>query len=72
MLAQSAEIQGEGNPQRHHHNQCIAHQGFVNQNFGAADKQNQQGLWRVDEMDPFGIGFHGSHDTTERGEELVS
>jgi len=44
ILAQNAEIHGEGDSQHQHHNQYVSHQGFVNQNLGTADNQSNPGL----------------------------
>jgi hypothetical protein len=72
IFARHAEEYGKGNPQRQHDDQHQAHRRFVNQNLGHADNQSDPTLGRVDEMDPFGIGFHASKDITERGEQIVS
>jgi hypothetical protein len=46
----------------------------VNQDLGSADDQSNPRLGRVQKMDPFGIGFHASKDTTagKPSEEVVS
>jgi hypothetical protein len=71
IFAHYAEKYGKGNPQRQHDDQHPARRRFVNQNLGHADNQSDPTLGRVEEMDPFRIGFHARKDITERGEAVV-